>query len=264
MTVRPSTTVSTRLLRKGALLEATRAAFVLWQTALSFDKNLASIRTSEQLGAQSAAWQRELVVTLSNRFKRFPPKRLAELHVLARHAGEDVWQAVLNWHCATADAIYRAFATGWLFEYHGQGGYALRSRDLAAEASRLMAVATPGRPALTEYGNVRLARDLVRAAKEFGLVDQRAEPVFKAYHLPDQAILYLLHAMQEDEPSAHRLVHSDVWRLYLMTPDDVERELFRLHQLGKLHYQVAGSVAELRLPFASALDFVHAEWSDHD
>ena len=35
--------------------------------------------------------------------------------------------------------------------------------------------------------------------------------------------------------------------MYLMASEDVERELLRLHQFRKLHYEVAGSLARLEL-----------------
>jgi hypothetical protein len=39
--------------------------------------------------------------------------------------------------------------------------------------------------------------------------------------------------------------------MYLMNASDVERELLRLHQYKKLNYEVAGTLAQLRLPHAS-------------
>jgi hypothetical protein len=43
--------------------------------------------------------------------------------------------------------------------------------------------------------------------------------------------------------------------MYFMVPADVERELLRLHQFHKLHYEVAGSLAQLKLPCASLADY---------
>jgi hypothetical protein len=43
--------------------------------------------------------------------------------------------------------------------------------------------------------------------------------------------------------------------MYLMAPNDVERELFRLHQYRKLDYQVAGSVQQLSLPYHAAAEY---------
>jgi hypothetical protein len=73
---------------------------------------------------------------------------------------------------------------------------------------------------------------------------------FASYHIPDESFLYVLHAMAEREPNAGRIVGAPDWRMYLMHPEDVERELLRLHQYRKLHYEVAGSLAQLRLPCA--------------
>ena len=41
-----------------------------------------------------------------------------------------------------------------------------------------------------------------------------------------------------------------------MDASDVERELLRLHQFRKVHYEVAGSLAQLKLPCGSSLDYV--------
>jgi hypothetical protein len=51
------------------------------------------------------------------------------------------------------------------------------------------------------------------------------------------------------------MVESPDWHMYLMDSADVERELLRLHQFHKLHYQVAGSLAQLKLPCDSAADY---------
>jgi hypothetical protein len=40
-----------------------------------------------------------------------------------------------------------------------------------------------------------------------------------------------------------------------MDASDVERELLRLHQFRKVHYEVAGSLAQLKLPHGSPADY---------
>ena len=49
-----------------------------------------------------------------------------------------------------------------------------------------------------------------------------------------------LHAMADVEPNARRIVDAEDWRMFLMDTSDVERELLRLHQFRKVHYEVAG------------------------
>jgi len=46
--------------------------------------------------------------------------------------------------------------------------------------------------------------------------------------------------------------------MYLMRPGDVERELLRLHQFHKLRYEAAGTIVQLDLPRANALEYAEA------
>ena len=75
---------------------------------------------------------------------------------------------------------------------------------------------------------------------------------FAPYHLPEESFLYLLHSMAEKRANARRIVESNDWHMYLMDAADVEREILRLHQYHKLHYQVAGSITQLDLPYSSS------------
>jgi hypothetical protein len=78
---------------------------------------------------------------------------------------------------------------------------------------------------------------------------------FASYHLPERSFLYLLHAMNDERVSPGKLVTSPDWRMFLMHPADVERELLRLHQFRRLEYHVAGSLAQLSLPCASSREY---------
>ena len=90
---------------------------------------------------------------------------------------------------------------------------------------------------------------------DFGLLRGVTVKHFASYHLPDESFLYLLHAIADDEPNARKIVDSPDWRLYLLGPSDVEQALFRLHQFRQVHYEVAGSLAQLQLPCRSSIEF---------
>jgi hypothetical protein len=120
-----------------------------------------------------------------------------------------------------------------------------------AEVSKLRGRIQP----LSEYGAVRAARDLLRMASDFGLLVGTPFKEFASFHLPEESFLYLLHAMIEKEPNARRVVDSPDWRMFLMDSADVERELLRLHQFQKVHYEAAGSLAQLKLPYRSPTDY---------
>ena len=61
--------------------------------------------------------------------------------------------------------------------------------------------------------------------------------------------------MRDEKLSPDKVIASPDWRMFLMRPADVERELLRLHQFRKLEYQVAGSLVQLSLPCESSREY---------
>lgn len=244
----PPQKISTRLIRKGALIEETYQAFGAWERGNSVAANLKRIFESNAVNARNEAWLKEVVSTLSNRFSAHG--KIGPL-VTAVQAGLalEKWKGCLLWHAGRTDLIYFLFATEWLFSEHERGRFAIRSDDLVPFVREVFKNSGGKTKALSDYGTVRAARDLLLMAKDFGLVEGSSTRHFLPYHLADEAFLYVLHAIAEDESNARRIVESKDWRLFLMTPDDVEREILRLHQFHKLRYDTAGSLAQLTLPF---------------
>ena len=92
-------------------------------------------------------------------------------------------------------------------------------------------------------------------AADFGLLRGSVLKEFASYHLPERSFLYLLHAIRDEKQSPGKVIAAPDWRMFLMRPADVERELLRLHQFRKLEYEVAGSLVQLSLPCASSREY---------
>ena len=67
--------------------------------------------------------------------------------------------------------------------------------------------------------------------------------------------MYLLHAMMDELRNAGKVIESPDWHMFLMARQDVEAELYRLHQFRKLHFESAGSLAQLELPCTSVAEY---------
>lgn len=251
--------VSTFLLIKGALIQPTRDVLAHWDLDRNVKQNLDDFKHSDQGGIGTANWRRDVAFVLQRRYDLDGVDRI--LAELARgSASQDAWKAIVLWHMTRDEFLVRDFLVNWLYARHSTGMWRLRPKDLDDYIAGLH-----GREGIVikDKWSERTTHDvqvaLLRTAVEFGLMTGTATREFVSYHLPDEAFLYLLHAMTQAEPNAHRMVHSPDWRMYLMAPDDVQRELFRLHQLGRLRYEVAGSIAELRLPYPTVADFARKE-----
>lgn len=248
--------VASCLAIKGALIEETYAVFRGWDDGLSKTENLKRARQENRMAAKSANWARNVSWAISRRFD--PTGRDRPLAELAK-AGCDreVWKPLLLFHLTRDDFLVRDFLLNWLYPRFSAGAYRLRAEDVLPylqALSRNKGIDWSGD--WSEATTRRVASGLLRLAVDFGVLGGSRSREFASYHLPEKSFLYLLHVMMDREANARRLIDAEDWRMYLMDAADVERELLRLHQFRKLHYEVAGSLAQIKLPSTSAADYV--------
>jgi len=248
--------VASCLAIKGALIEETYAVFRGWDDGLSKTENLKRARQENRMAAKSANWARNVSWAISRRFD--PTGRDRPLAELAK-AGCDreVWKPLLLFHLTRDDFLVRDFLLNWLYPRFSAGAYRLRAEDVLPylqALSRNKGIDWSGD--WSEATTKRVASGLLRLAVDFGVLRGSRSREFASYHLPEPSFLYLLHVMMDREANARRIIDAEDWRMYLMDAADVERELLRLHQFRKLHYEVAGSLAQIKLPSPSAADYV--------
>jgi fermentation-respiration switch protein FrsA (DUF1100 family) len=243
---------STSIIRAG-LVEETYSALRDWDLDASKVDNIKRLNASATVAAVSGSWRKDILQAISRRLD--PGGRDRSLTMLAQCGLTlESWRPLLLWHITRDEYLLRSFLVDWFFEARASGkssvtaddveGF-LRSKDVA---KRLKA---PWQSVTVR----RLANALLQNALDFGLAVGLARKEFTSYHLPEESFVYLLHAMADAEPNARRIVDSNDWRMFLMDAGDVERELLRLHQYRKVHYEVAGSLAQLKLPHRSSADY---------
>ncbi|HPA82485.1 MAG TPA: DUF1819 family protein [Thermoanaerobaculales bacterium] len=239
---------------KGAMVEETYAAFAAWDFTRSKRENLDCLRSENFIGARSATWLRDVAKVLNRRFD--PAGRDRPLVILAQHGiGLDEWKPLLLWHMTRDEFLVRDFLSTWLYSAYESGAFRIRTQDVEPYLESLGARGGTTEHAWSRQTTERVATGLLRIAADFGLLRGTVTKELISYHLPERSFLYLLHAMSDEQKSPGKVVASPDWRLFLMRPSEVERELLRLHQYRKLDYQVAGSLVQLSLPCASSREF---------
>lgn len=249
-----SAVVSSFTIIKGAMIPETYAAFRGWDLAGDKAENLRRLRDTNFIGAATETWLRDVAKVLNRRFD--PDVRDRPLVLLAQRGLDiGVWKPLLLWHITRDEFLFRDFLAGWLFDAHEAGVFRIRPDELDQYLQHINAKGGTTEHPWTEATLKRVATGLLKMASDFDLLHGGATKEFASYHLPEQSFLYLLHAMYETTRSARKIVESRDWRMYLMWPQDVERELLHLHQFRRLEYHVAGSLAQLKLPFATASEY---------
>jgi Putative inner membrane protein (DUF1819) len=245
-----SSVVSSYTIIKGALIEETYAVFRDWDFEKTPEQNLDLVRRTNSVGAKSASWLVDIYKVLHRRFD--PEKRDRVLVDLAQQGCPlEAWKPLLLWHMTRDEFLLRDFLVEWLYEQFVQGTVRIRAQDLWPYLGALHDKGLVSEP-WKESTLKRVSSELLKISVEFGLMRGTVTREFASFHMPDTSFLYLLHALKDRMPNARDVVHAPDWRLFLMDSDAVERELFRLHQFRRVHYEVAGSLAQLNLPCASA------------
>lgn len=249
--------VSSFTVIKGTMIRETYRVLAEWDLARSKKENLARLRDENYIGAQSSTWLRDVGFVMSRRLD--PDSRDLALVLLAK-GGLPVsdWRPILLWHMTRDEFLLRDFLVNWLYPRFEDGAYRLRLEDLGDYLKTLPERGGQVEHGWTEATSRRVEAGLFRAAIDFGLLKGTQVREFASYHLPERSFLYILHALRDQLTSPTRIIASPDWRMYLMAPQDVERELLRLHQFRKLHYEAAGSLVQLTLPYDSALDYAKA------
>jgi hypothetical protein len=247
---------STRLPRKGALVEESYRVFACWEPEESVAANLKRIRATNPFGAKNESWLREVTMTMSGRFGH--GDSLTPLVSLAKaQYPVERWKFCLLWHVGSTDGLFRLFMEEFLFEEYSKSIAAFDTASILPfvdHVNRAKLLQTP----LTPNGRIKLAQDLLRMARAFGLLGGKTVRKFTHVAIPDDALLYALYSLQAEIPSVSRALQSPRWRLFLLAPAAIERELLNLHQLRRLRYEQAGSIRELSLPHASLLEFAQS------
>ena len=250
-----SRVVSSFTIVKGSLIEETYSIFRDWDYRVSKFEHLRRVRDENSIGATSTNWALNVTKVMN---RRFDPEGSDRPLVELAKAGCDreVWKPLLLYHMTRDEFLVRDFLVNWLFPQFRAGAYRLRADDVFPYLNGLRKMSS-----IEWSGNwsdstlKRVGSGLLRIATDFGLLQGSQTREFASYHLPEESFLYLLHAMMESEANARCVIDAEDWRMYLMDSSDVERELLRLHQFRRIEYEVAGSLAQIKLPAASAADF---------
>lgn len=247
-------TISTFSVTKGGKIAETYACFQQWDSKTSLDENLERFRSENPILAPTDAWLKEMRRIFRVRFGDI--ERHRPLIRLARGGmREEAWAPILLWHLCFRELLLSDFLETWLFPHKMEGHLRIRTESVRDYLSRLMERGLIDKQ-WTENTISRMTSGLPSYAADFGLLQGKGVKEHSAYHLPDEALLYVLQFMAKETASADKILSDVRWRRFLLTREELEQELLRLHQHHLLRYEVAGSMVRLELKYKSMESYV--------
>ncbi len=249
-------TISTFSVTKGGKVEDTYACFSQWNLDEPLDVNLQRLRDENPILAPTDAWLKEMVRILRVRFSD------VELHrplIRLAQAGFPIgiWRSLLLWHLCQRELLLSDFLETWLYPRREEGMLSVRSDEVRVYLSELQPrglLDTEWKTSSTD----RMASGLPAYAADLGLLEGRTVKEIVPPHIPDEALIYVLHWMRAEGLGSTRTLDDQRWRWFLLSRVELESELLRLHQRGALRFEVVGSVISLDLMEPSLEAYVDA------
>ena len=159
------------------------------------------------------------------------------------------------WHLCFRELLLTDFLETWLYPRKQEGLLRVRADDVRGYLVELKPRGLLDKD-WKRSSIDRMASGLPAYAADFGLLQGRAVKEIAPFHLPDDALLYVLNDIANETARAEKILDDIRWRRFLLSRAELEQELLRLHQHRRLRYDVAGSLVALELPNKSVDEYV--------
>jgi hypothetical protein len=153
----------------------------------------------------------------------------------------DVLRRLLYYHAALAEHLLYRVASGPIYESRFRGVELISVFEIRRFIAGLSAAGlTTGR--YSESVVEKLAGSVLTALRDFRLVIGTQRKRIAPVHVPHEVVGYVVHSLREEDASAKHIVEHPDWRLFLLTPAEVESAILDADRHGHFRYQSAGDV----------------------
>jgi len=247
---------NSRLQKGGALLEDMRTLVRHWPPSEESTVGVATFVHSA-LAKQTSARSLD---TFNRAFKpRFLDGDPKQAWRIVRPVEDQGWTAeqirpLYYWITARNDKLLYQYATEFL------AGQERGFPRVDSEHAALWITSTirPVGLAWTSTVTIKVARGLLAALRDFGLLAGDAKKRFVTGHLSMATFAYIAFALHRQGVSGNMLVDHPDWRLFFLTTRQQRERLFmEANQARLLNYQAAGSLVSIDFPSNSFEDYAH-------
>jgi len=235
-------TFTSNIQKGGALLDDARRVVDVWDLGQAVSWNLTRISEQNLLAKASRARADDVLLrVLRPRLVEPGPQVIAALkQLLSSPRG---FADAYYFEATRDDALLAAFAEGPLFEWWECGRIGV---DVESVSAWLAVLADTGQtPRWTETIRTKVARGLLAALRDFGILSGAARKEFASPSLSIAGFGYVAFRLHEDGASSRALFASQVWRRWLLDTGRVTELFHEAERQGLLRYSSAGSAVRV-------------------
>jgi hypothetical protein len=248
---------TSRLQKGGALLDDMRVLVRFWRDGPDTQVAEDAIRQNV-LGKASRTRVRD---TLKRAFlPRFvhgkPPGGWKIVRPLEDAAApREVVAPIYYWLTARSEPLLYEFVSGFLAEHKAHGNSRVTTDDVARFIrGRLQQTGKRWSRSVT----LRVARGLLAALRDFGILVGTMKKRIAPTYLPLEVFVHVAFSLSREGASGERLLYHPDWRLFLLSPSEVEHLFLEAHRHHLLDYQAAGGIVRIEFPMRTLEEAAHA------
>lgn len=149
------------------------------------------------------------------------------------------------WITARAEPVLYRYATEELFHIASTGRAEVRVEDLA---SWIRIECGKNGKTWSDTVTVKTARAMLAALRDFGILEGAAKKRLAPTYLPLETFCLIAFCLRCVLHGRGDLTTHLDWRLFLLSPQAIERLFLEAHQHSWIHYQVAGAISRIEFP----------------
>ena len=252
--VGPTRAFTTRLQKGGAWLDDMRVLVREWDDRVLTEANeheLAGRVLGKRTRSRASDTYRRAF--LPRFIEGDPPKAWKLVRTLEdREVALEIIRPVYYWITARSDKLLYDFVTQELFAASRRHDPHVRINEVARWiTSRLEAQNQRWTPTVT----LKVARGLLAALRDFGILEGTAKKRISPVYLPVEAFAYIAFCLHELGASGEALVSHRDWRLFLMSPAVSERLFIEASQRRLLQFEAAGKIYRVEFPASTVEEY---------
>lgn len=254
--LRRSAPYSSKIIKAGALIGDTKTLLSHWDVSATVDENIKRVHRENIFGKSSRSRVEDILAIFRNRYLTEKSVTKALVTLVRRKFSPAALDRLLYFHSARADRLLYDSATEVLFSMREKGLIHVGVQDFQKPLTRW---AQEGKTMgdWSEYTVIRIARGLLSALRDFGVLQGEANKKIVTPFIPVESFAYIAFYLKQHQPSGTKLIELPDWKLFFLQRDTVERYLFEAHQHNLLEYHVAGSVTRLTFPAETLEEYVN-------
>jgi len=246
---------SSKVIKSGALLDDTLTLLNIWDTSVSNKSNVSRISELNMLGKASRSRLSDILSIFIQRYAY--EKRIVKSikKLIENDVDRDVILKILYYHTAISDRLVNDIISNFLFYKKSSGIIDVYVHEI--EFTILKWNDEGKMP--SKWGDItikRAAQSTMAILRDFGVFEGAVKKRFSPFFLPLKTFAYVAFLVKEKQPSGMKLLDSDVWKLFFLDRQLVERYLLEADHQGLLDYHVAGNVTRLVFPVETLEEYV--------